>query len=87
MQFVCILLRAISFKQSQLTASKGETFDVAVAGVIERIIGVEAEEYLCSEVKQSIYQNIRKNPNMIEFIRGISPQLKKIYISLISKSI
>lgn len=41
-QFVCIILRAISFKQSQLTANKGETFDVSVASVIDRIIFKES---------------------------------------------
>ena len=39
-QFVSILLRGISFKQTQLPTNKGETFDVSVASVIDHIIQI-----------------------------------------------
>lgn len=56
---------------------KGETFDVSVAKIIDRIIEIEGEEDEFSDFKK----NLRLNPKIISFFAENSDALKKIYLT------
>lgn len=53
-QFIAILLRSIQFVQTSTFMMKGETFDVAVNKIVERVIEIDHEEDEFSEFRRNI---------------------------------
>lgn len=77
------MLRAIQFLQTTIYSVKGETFDVSVIKIIDRIQEIDSEEEYFGEFKR----NIRENPKIISFFRNNSESLKKIFINQAIRSV
>ena len=77
------MLRAIQFLQTTIYSVKGETFDVSVIKIIDRIQEIDSEEEYFGEFKR----NIRENPKIISFFRNNSESLKKIFVNQAIRSV
>ena len=62
---------------------KGETFDVSVMKIIDRVQEIDSEEEYFGEFKR----NIRENPKIISFFRNNSESLKKIFVNQAIRSV
>lgn len=82
-QFISILIRAIQFLQTTIYSVKGETFDVSVSKIIDRITEINSEEEEFGEFKR----NLRENPKIISFFRNNSEKLKSIFVNQSIRSI
>ena len=77
------MLRAIQFLQTTIYSVKGETFDVSVMKIIDRVQEIDSEEEYFGEFKR----NIRENPKIISFFRNNSESLKKIFVNQAIRSV
>ena len=78
-----VVLRAIQFLQTTIYSVKGETFDVSVMKIIDRVQEIDSEEEYFGEFKR----NIRENPKIISFFRNNSESLKKIFVNQAIRSV